>query len=208
MIVASLRKKAADELDYPAPAAIPATEKMQSEASTALKRQAEALHRAESLQQQQHVAAAVQHRRAEWLAANPLAQRNVDVLDGFHREALQQGHADLSDDYFNYLNDRLATLDQQPPPPEQHPLIDEMQLRAAQNHPPPPAPERVRTNIVSAPVSREVPSASGSRSNGKITLTPQHLEAARIAGVTPAEYGKQLLRLREMQASGEYSDRR
>jgi hypothetical protein len=36
-----------------------------------------------------------------------------------------------------------------------------------------------------------------------VRLSPDQVEAARIAGVTPAEYARQLIRMKKMQASGE-----
>ena len=66
-----------------------------------------------------------------------------------------------------------------------------------------------RTNIVSAPVSREVPSGgTGNRSNGKVTLSAEEKEFARISGVTEVEYAKQKQKLAEMKANGSYSDGR
>jgi phage I-like protein len=62
---------------------------------------------------------------------------------------------------------------------------------------------------VSAPVTRDVPNASGKRqSNGKVTLTPREVEAAKIAGITVEEYAKQKVRKEEMVASGEYGEQR
>lgn len=65
-----------------------------------------------------------------------------------------------------------------------------------------------KTSIVSAPVSREVPSASGARTSGKITLTAEQREAARLSGITEAEYARQLAKLNQMKANGEYGERR
>ena len=87
-----------------------------------------------------------------------------------------------------------------------------MHHRAAQDRtpePPQPRPVSLSAAHVSAPVSRDIPSGgNGQRRPGSVTLTADQLDAARIAGVTPADYAKQLLRLREMQAAGEYSERR
>lgn len=70
-----------------------------------------------------------------------------------------------------------------------------------------PEPAR-RVPPVSAPVSREVPNASGTRSTGKITLNAEQREAARLSGVTEAEYARQLVKLNQMKANGEYGERR
>jgi hypothetical protein len=74
---------------------------------------------------------------------------------------------------------------------------------------PPPAPRRPsgKASIVSAPVSRDASPGNYQSefedSPRSVRLSPDQLEAARIAGVTPAEYAKQLIRMRKMQASGE-----
>jgi hypothetical protein len=70
-----------------------------------------------------------------------------------------------------------------------------------------PQPQQ-RTSIVSAPVSRDVPSGTTPRKNGKITLTAEQRESARISGITEAEYAKQLEKYREMKANGTYGDGR
>jgi len=74
---------------------------------------------------------------------------------------------------------------------------------------PPPAPRRPpgKAAIVSAPVSRDASPGNYQSefedSPRSVRLSPDQIEAAKIAGVTPREYAKQLLRMRRMQASGE-----
>jgi hypothetical protein len=65
-----------------------------------------------------------------------------------------------------------------------------------------------RSAFVSAPVSRETPSAGGSRSNRQIRLTAEEREHARMAGVTEVEYAKQKQRLMDEQAAGRYDQQR
>jgi phage I-like protein len=62
--------------------------------------------------------------------------------------------------------------------------------------------------MVSAPVSREVPNANGKRPDGKVRLTPQEVEAAKISGITVEEYAKNKLLKEKMVASGEYGEQR
>jgi NAD(P)H-hydrate repair Nnr-like enzyme with NAD(P)H-hydrate dehydratase domain len=70
-------------------------------------------------------------------------------------------------------------------------------------------PEKKKGPMVSAPPSRDVPNSSGKRqSNGKVTLTPLEVEAAKIAGISVEEYAKQKVRKAEMVASGEYGEQR
>jgi len=71
-----------------------------------------------------------------------------------------------------------------------------------ESEPPPKPQESRRTSIVSAPVSRETPAT---RDKNKIVeLTPEQAEAARISGITPAEYARQLLKLQQLESSGQY----
>ena len=197
------------ENSSPSPSAPPgAPELPADEAERALLGQIEALRQSESLQQQQQQAvAAAEERRRQWMAGNQLAQAHYQQLDALHREALQAGLVDTSEQYFHFMNDQLAAIQTQDPAEGAQKLADEMQQRIAQTAPQPPSPQSP-SRFVSAPVSRE-PNFSGQRpSGGKVTLTPQEKEAAKLAGITEVEYGRQLLRYRQMQASGEYSDRR
>jgi len=70
-----------------------------------------------------------------------------------------------------------------------------------------PKPETEHANgaIISAPVSREIPSSGGKRYGGSINLTPQQREAAKLAGVTEKVYAEQLQRLHEFKERGEYA---
>ena len=68
--------------------------------------------------------------------------------------------------------------------------------------PEPKPQEQRRTSIVSAPVSRETP--AGRQQDKRIDLTVEQVEAARISGVTPAEYARQLLKLQQLEANGQY----
>jgi hypothetical protein len=189
----------------PTPPPAPITPPSETGAEQALLAQLNALRQSESLQQQHHQQQQAEGRRRDWLQNNPLAQQHYAALNNLHGEAVQAGHADTSDGYFSFLNDRLAALHTERPAANGVRLIEEMQQRAA---PAQSAPQpRQRTNIVSAPVSREVPTASGSRDGGKITLSNEQKEAAKIAGITETEYARQLLRLNGMKASGEYSER-
>jgi hypothetical protein len=191
----------------PAP---PSSSEPQDEAGAALLAQLEAIRQGETAQQQAQAAALVaQERRQTWLTSNPLAQQHYAALNALHHEAVQSGFVDAGPEYFSYLDARLADLAARQPEAAATHLVQEMHERAAQLRPQEqPKPTRLSPAHVSAPVSREVPSASGLRSPGRVTLTAQQREAAKMSGVSEAEYARQLLRLRELQASGEYSDRR
>jgi len=65
-----------------------------------------------------------------------------------------------------------------------------------------------RGRICSAPVSRSVPDGgSYNERNGRVTLTPAQVDAARISGVSLTTYAEQLLRLREEKLNGNYTGR-
>jgi hypothetical protein len=73
---------------------------------------------------------------------------------------------------------------------------------------PPPAPRRPsgKASIVSAPVSRETPATRIYESENdprSVHLSPDQVEAAKIAGVSTAEYARQLVRMQRMRANNE-----
>ena len=74
---------------------------------------------------------------------------------------------------------------------------------------PPPAPRPSRVGY-SAPVSRSIPSGgSGRRSSpGKVTLSPQEVEAAKITGLTIEQYAKEKIEYQRQLEAGEYRDNR
>lgn len=105
-------------------------------------------------------------------------------LQAWHWDAIDAGKDAFSKEYFEFIDEKRDPKKIEPEPQQQQ-----------------------RTNIVSAPVSREVPSGgTGSRQGyGKITLTAEQKDSARIAGVTETEYAKQLIRLNELKANGQYT---
>lgn len=177
----------------PAPARDDATE--------ALARQIGSMRQSETVQQQAQAMQAAAQRRTEWLAATPGARDHIHDLGHIHQAALDSGLIDTSPEYFKFLEDQAASLPRPAAEAATH-LAEEMHQRAAHD-PEPPPPGRV---AYSAPVSRDVPGSNGKRTPGKITLTPQQVEAARISGVSPEEYAKQMLRKAQMVASGEYGE--
>jgi len=74
---------------------------------------------------------------------------------------------------------------------------------------PEPEPTTQRAAAMSAPVSREVPSATGTKaSSTRVTLTADEKEMARLSGITDTEYAKQKLKLQAEKANGQYGERR
>ena len=86
-------------------------------------------------------------------------------------------------------------------------MAEEMQERAAQARTPEPPPPS-SSGLYSAPVSRDIPDATGSRhGNRKVTLTPAEVEMARISGTPSKNMQKQKLKLEIMRRTGEYIER-
>lgn len=131
-----------------------------------------------------------------WLKKHPDAITNAAKnarLQAAHFDALDAGHGMESPAYFEFIETRLGY--RQPPPQHRDDEHDD--------------PPQHRSPIVSAPPSRDVPSpSSGRQSATRITLTPEQREAARISGVTEIEYARNLLRLNEEKARGNYSQAR
>lgn len=112
-------------------------------------------------------------------------------LQWLHHVAVDEGHKAFGPEYYEYIETELGL--------RERPKVE------TDDEPP---QQQQRTSIVSAPVSREVPSGTGTRKNGKITLTEAQRESAKIAGVTEVEYAKQLEKINTMKANGTYGDGR
>ena len=188
----------------------------QPDAHHALRTQIDALNRAEAYQrEQQETIATSEDRRRDWITNNPLAQHDLESLSQFHNEALRAGHADTSDEYFGFLNSRLAELKAQHPSTGARSIIEEMQERTVaqghgNGHPQRTAPNmNAASRHVSAPVSREPVSFSYNRSDrGRITLTDVEREHAKISGVSEAEYARQKIQVNRAIDEGKYSRER
>ena len=165
----------------------------------ALQRQLYSLRQSESIQQQQQNIANAEAKRLAWVRANPLAQKHYDRLGEFHNEALANGHRDMSDAYLGHMTARLASLT---------PPAEEPRMPAPKFTPRPAAGPPLEASAFSAPVSRDVPGASGRRPAGKVTLTRAEVEAARISGISIEEYTKNKIEYERQLKEGEYRDNR
>lgn len=128
-----------------------------------------------------------------WLRAHPdylTDQRKNSKIQSLHWDVIDEGHSAFSPAYFESLETHLGL--RKAPVVEEKVVVQQPQQR---------------TSILSAPVSRETPSTPTTPRGGKITLTQDQREAAKIAGVTEAEYAKQLQKLNAMKANGTYGDR-
>ncbi len=137
----------------------------------------------------------VPERAREWLREHRdyvTDPRKNAKLQNMHWEALDAGHKEFSTGYFIEMEKLLGLI--------QTPEVEvEVEPKAAA--------EPRRTTIVSAPVSREAPS-SGSTSPTRVRLTREQSEMAKLAGITDAEYAKQLLRLNDLKKNGNYGESR
>lgn len=119
-----------------------------------------------------------------WLRAHPdylTDPRKNAKIQSLHWDIVDEGHAPFSDAYFESMEQHLG-------------------LRAK---PDVEVEPQERKPVVSAPVSRQVPNSQGQRRTGEIRLTPAQREIAKMAGITEAEYAKQLQRLDEAKANGQ-----
>lgn len=126
-----------------------------------------------------------------WLRAHPeymTDPRKNSKIQSLHWDVLDEGHEPFSSQYYESLEVHLGLRAK--PQQETEDDVEEVQ----------PA----RKSVVSAPVSREVPSSSGNRSGNSIRLTAAQREAAKLAGITEAEYAKQLVNLNNAKANGSY----
>jgi hypothetical protein len=178
---------------------------------TALARQLDELRRAEEVVRQ-HVAAGLQP-----LAADPIdrlphasaAQRQwlKDHRDAFddprklahlgaaHHDALAERIEPDSAEYFRFLETRLGYRTAEP-----RLAGDPLGL------PPIPVVPAARGPVVSAPVSRSGGASYGSDPlrQGRVVLTAEEREAARLSGVSDREYAVNKLRLNERKRHGDY----
>lgn len=101
--------------------------------------------------------------------------------------------------------------------PENVPAADQVAAAIAKARNPrsemplPDVRQPVSGRFVSAPVSREATmSWTGKREDrpGSITLTAEQKSAAKIAGISEVEYCRQLIRLKEAKANGDYLESR
>jgi hypothetical protein len=131
-----------------------------------------------------------------YYSANRATQEGHQPDTDAHREATRR----IFDRYYAD-GEKLAAQDSDPslqPTPEF--------FKAELPSIPAPRQQPSKSSHYSAPVSRETPANRiyEAENNPKsVRLDADQLEAARISGVTPTEYAKQLLRMKRMQASGE-----
>ena len=114
-------------------------------------------------------------------------RRKNAKIQSLHWDVLDEGHEAFSPEYFDSLEEHLGMKQ----PPEEKKSSDNQGHRYG------------------APPSRNVPSGDGKpRNDGKITLTPEQKEAAKLSGITEVEYARQLKKYGEAKEAGHYGERR
>ena len=135
------------------------------------------------------------HNAKQWLKKHPeyvYDMRKNAKIQAVHWDVVDEGIPEYTDEYYEVMEEKLGL--RQPSRQAQHVEEDDMDDE-------PVAP--LRRSAVSAPPSREPPASQGLR-NSQIKLSPAQKEAAKIAGIEEKEYAKQLMRLRDEKANGNY----
>ena len=121
--------------------------------------------------------------------------KKFDALRHFNHVAEEEGYIIHTQPFLDRVTEMMHEYESRSKPKPKEEAVDE-------------APKPKERSIVSAPVSRDVPSSDGSRPRGKVKLTAQEVEAARISGITPEEYAAEKLKYAEMKANGQYGEQR
>jgi hypothetical protein len=125
---------------------------------------------------------------------NWLVGKSFDALRHFNHVAEAEGHIIHSQPFLDRVTELMHEYESGSKPKPKEEEVDE-------------TPKPRERSIVSAPVSRDVPSSDG-KPRGKVKLTAQEVEAARVSGITPEEYATQKLKYAEMKANGQYGEQR
>lgn len=128
----------------------------------------------------------------DWLRAHreyATDNRKNAKLQAAHWDAVDEGHKPFSTEYFASV-ERILGL-REPEVETEEEVEEEVAVE--------------RTPIVSAPVGRRVPGQDTQRP-GTVRLTQAQVDAAKASGVTPAEYARNLLKLKDMKKAGHYGE--
>lgn len=130
-----------------------------------------------------------------WLRSHPdylTDNRKNAKIQALHWDVVDEGHQPFSDAYYESLEQHLGLRAKA----RQDSAVE------VEEH---EEEEVERRPIVSAPVSRQAPSNSGTpRRAGDVRLTASQKEAAKMAGITEVEYAKQLVKMSQEKANGNY----
>jgi hypothetical protein len=197
----------------PLPAELPAAQEpqRQDDATLALRRQIESLRQSEQVQRQPQPMTREQ-RLAAWQAQglsdaemqffqnHPAMLDHPELTNFAVHKAREAGFERGTEGIFAAV-EKIFNANQ---PQAQAPAMPETPTFF---EPPAQRPSRVG---YSAPVSRSIPSGgSGRRSSpGRVTLSPQEIEAARVSGISIEDYAKNKIEYQRQLEAGEYRDAR
>lgn len=131
-------------------------------------------------------AARLSPRSANWIRQHPQCvtdQRLNMKMIGFHNVAVAEGYEPDSDDYFEFIEQKLGIRQPVKEKAEEEQVLSAAAAPKAKRASPPPAP------------SSSVSSGS-SRSSKVIRLTDEQQEIARMSGLSNEEYARNLVNLR------------
>ena len=132
----------------------------------------------------------------EWISRHPDYMQNTrknDKLRNAHWDSVEAGNTYGTQDYIDFIDTRLGF--KQAAKDDNEEVVQR------------PVAQQQRTSIVSAPVSREVPSTFIQSRDSKIDLSPAQREAAKISGISEKVYAESLLKMNRMKANGTYGER-
>lgn len=139
---------------------------------------------------EQHIAQmqGVNEAQKSWLRSHPETISDPEknsYLRAAHYQSQRKNLVAGSDAYFQFLEEQLG-------------YRTPTQAEESEQELPP--------QNVSAPPSREAPSASGRTTPTRVTLTAEERQIAAASGITEIEYAKNKLKLMEMKKAGQYRD--
>ena len=155
--------------------------------------------------------AALSNEERDWIRKHPdsvLDNRNVMLMQGAYIEAERKGIKRGSPEYFQLFEDRLGYQPEDDDTATEYDDVDDDVVENVPRVESPPLQPRQRP-ASAAPPSRSAPGASTRQtdmSSGKVTLTPQQREAARIAGVDERTYAQGVQRLNDLKKRGYYQE--
>lgn len=126
-----------------------------------------------------------------WLRKHPeyiTDSRKNAKISSLHWDAIDAGHEAYSQPYFEWVETELGMR----------------QKEQTMNKEEPDDEPQTRGRIVSAPVTREVPTGNSGERAGRVTLTVAQKDAAKISGISEKDYAEQLLKLKEHKSNGMY----
>lgn len=131
----------------------------------------------------------------KWMEAHPdyaRGSKNLRLQAAF-AQGVEEGYAPYTQAHIHRIEEILELRKPQAEPKVEEPMDETDDTN-----------EGGKSSFVSAPVSRQAPNSSGSRTPSQVRLTKDQREAAAMAGISETEYAKQLVTLQKMKNDGLY----